>query len=181
MSDYLTEERSSLGMEADDNYISGYACLFDAPYKVFGDFYEDVKRSAFDGLDLSECVATMDHEKSRLLGRVNNKTLELKLDDRGLFYRIPIDKSDPDHMATVAKIKRGDYKHSSWRFDVAQSHYGYRNGNKTRTITKLAKLRDVCPVWDAANKNTSCSVSRSVITMGWETFIRLEKWREKNK
>ena len=95
--------------EAEQNkYIEGYFSVFGSKYWLWDDAYETVEPGAFD-LDSDRDVrALVDHNTAIVLGRTTAGTLDLKVDDRGLWGSILINEADQDAVNLYERVKRGD-------------------------------------------------------------------------
>lgn len=79
--------------------IDGYAATFDKRSKILYEdrkfFYEVLKpgsfRSALEAED-SDVVFVRNHNPDQVLARTTNGTLQLKEDERGLYFRAEINK-----------------------------------------------------------------------------------------
>jgi HK97 family phage prohead protease len=144
-------------------YIEGYAIIFNQKSKLIREwgetFFEVIEPSAPDNV-LSDpglnVIATVDHDRSKMLGRNKSGTLELIKDSKGLKYRIKLpDTTLGKDMAEM--IKRGDYFESSFIFGIAEKGMRYDNSEEipTRYISDFSTLRDIAIVIDGAYANTA--------------------------
>lgn len=154
--------------------LTGYAAVFhrdgdeSTEYVLFDDprerMTERVARGAFRRAIETRCdvIAAVDHDSSRLLGRIASGTLTLAEDEIGLRYDALLpDTQYARDLVTLAQ--RGDICASSFAFR-APSHgqkFAERRENGksfiTRTLTDL-ELFDVSPVVVPAYKGTSAAV-----------------------
>lgn len=120
--------------------LHGYASVFNSPSKDLGGFTEIIKPGAFrntlkSGVDLR---ALVDHDSSRLLGRISSGTLRAAEDDRGL--RVEIDLPNTSYGNDVRElVSRGDVRGMSFAFrKKPPGERWYREGGKIiREITDL--------------------------------------------
>ncbi|MBW7636576.1 HK97 family phage prohead protease, partial [Bacillus licheniformis] len=70
--------------------ISGYALKFGTRSHNLGGFIEIIDKRALDHTDLSDVRALIDHDPSKILGRVSAGTLKLDVDDVGLRFDITL-------------------------------------------------------------------------------------------
>lgn len=144
-------------------YIEGYAIIWNQRSKLIREwgevFYEVIESGAADavladtGLNV---IATVDHDRRRMLGRTKSGTLKLVKDTKGLMYRITVpDTTLGNDMAEM--ISRGDYFESSFIFTIADKGVRYDNSEEipVRYVSNLSSIRDVCPVIDGAYANTA--------------------------
>lgn len=135
--------------------VSGYAAVFDKRSADLGWFVEEIDRRAFDGvLGANDVVCLLNHDKNLLLGRESSGTLKLKVDERGL-YMENILPPNPLGQNVDVWVQRGDIKHQSFAFVVAEDKWSKVGDKELRTITKIKKLIDVSLVTDPAYPDTS--------------------------
>lgn len=141
--------------------VRGYAALFNTETVIAGFFREQIAPGAFKAAVKDDDVrALFNHDPNYVLGRTTNKTLELKEDERGLFYDVELNPDDPEAMSVRAKIQRGDVSGSSFGFFVEEEKWQEpARGSKDlplRTVLK-ASLFDVSPVTYPAYPTTTVS------------------------
>ncbi|WP_213336844.1 HK97 family phage prohead protease [Enterococcus casseliflavus] len=152
-------------MNANEGVIEGYAIIFNQKSKKLGNFYEIIDRHALDNVDLSAVKCLLDHDTSKVLGSVKNKTLDLSIDDKGLKFKVTI----PD--TTYAKdlyilVDRGDIDGCSFGFNVsekdrsAQTVTKMSDGNYLRKVNKIEKLTEISIVSIPAYDNTVATIKR---------------------
>lgn len=143
-------------IETDLNVIEGTACVFNQAYDL-GWFTEEIREGAFEGCDMSEVVALLNHDPNYPLARNSAGTLTLEITDVGLIYRFTAPDSPNGENVKVA-IQRGDIKASSWAFSVSDQEWEMKDGKDHRVITKIKVLYDVSPVTYPANPDTSVAL-----------------------
>lgn len=158
--------------------ISGVAAIFDEPYQLKGDIWEVIKRSAMDEADLTSTRALMNHNVDMELASVEAGDLFLTLTGKELQYRFNMDEEEPLHGTAAYRIKKKRFKGSSWGF-YAKSHWEKDGIRKLHVVDKVGVVRDVSPVYNAANINTSINL-RSM-DAHFETWVRLEKLKQLHK
>jgi len=132
--------------EAEKPVIEGYFVVFDQPYYIDDYCEEVVARGAFDGCDMSDVRALIDHNTMMVLGRYNDncRTLEFSIDDTGLFATVEINPDDSDAMSARARVLRGDVDQASFGFDEKDVSYSdLSNGRIRRTINSISKLWEI--------------------------------------
>ncbi|WP_200974437.1 HK97 family phage prohead protease [Echinicola sp. 20G] len=146
--------------EEDKKYISGYALKFNTRSKDLGGFYETISREAInEQTDLSDVVALFNHNQNYVLARKNDSvnTLELRVDEVGLFYRFEIDEEISYQKDLYRNIQKGNISKSSFAFRIAEDgeEWEKRDGMYVRTITAFKGIYDVSPVTNPAYSDTS--------------------------
>ena len=158
--------------------ISGYAAVFFNPddsstqYPVDSEMIERIMPGCFDEFLASEldCTCSPDHDDRQLLGRRGSGRLMINADDRGLFYSVPYDDSDPDHQRVAAKIRRKDVTGSSLRFYAIEERW-LRDIDTGLIVRELlrADVMQLGPVTDPAYAGTTAEI-RSSHDGGWQTI-----------
>lgn len=136
--------------------VEGYATTFNR-YLLYDDgttkVYEQIDRRAFDGADMSDCIMQYDHE-GRVLARTSNGTLQLVVDDHGLFVKADLSVSEAAR-EMYNEIRAGLVNKMSWAFTVEDEDFDRKTS--TRTIKKVRKVFDVSGVSRPANDSTEIS------------------------
>lgn len=140
--------------------VQGYASTFEE-YKLFDDdgveFFERISPDAFNDADMTDVVFLRDHE-GRVLARTKNGTINLTVDNRGLF-------TDTDLGLTEAgrdmfeDVQVGNYSQMSFSFVVREDHFEESAHKVVRVIDSIAKIYDVSAVAFPANPSTDIGVA----------------------
>jgi len=133
-------------------------------FSVFGDIYdmgygltESVDRHAFDETIAGDVRALVDHDTAKVLGRTSAHTLDLKVDEHGLWGSIDVNPNDTDAMNLYARVQRGDVNQCSFGFEILDETTEFReNGDIHWTINKV-KLYEVSVCTFPAYESTSVS------------------------
>ena len=146
------------GENAETMNVRGYACTFEE-YVLFevgeDKFLERIEPTAFEGCDMSDVVFRKDHEGT-VFARTKNGTLEITVDDKGLFTRTDLSKT-ASARAMFEEIQAGMYYQMSFAFIVREDSYDKET--HTRKILKIDKLFDVSAVSFPANPGTDIGVA----------------------
>ena len=138
--------------------IKGYAAVFNSPETY--DYTEVIDSKAFDEADMSDVVLRYNHNDSfMVLARTRNKSLNLNVDEKGLFIDAKLQDDISDHRNIFNAIKSGLIDKQSFAFVVDEDEYDY--DTDTRTITKIGKVFDVSVVDQPFYNATDVSVARS--------------------
>lgn len=116
---------TSFSARSDDGgpVIEGYFAVFNSDYEIWPGATEQVAPDAFNNcLDL-DVRALCDHMTNLVLGRTSAGTLELRVDEKGLWGRIKINEQDSDAMNLYARVQRGDVSQCSFGFDILDEEY----------------------------------------------------------
>src|SRR4051794_37868212 len=113
------------------------------PYGVesrdMGGWREVIDPGALDGADLSDLIATREHDRAHLLGR---HPTTLATEDRadGFAWAAELPQSPVGEDVRVA-VERGDLRATSWRMVVPPD--GERWDGDVRHVTRISHLLDV--------------------------------------
>ncbi|WP_239724553.1 HK97 family phage prohead protease [Mammaliicoccus sp. A-M4] len=136
--------------------VEGYALRFNTLSNDLGGFVEEISPEALKEADLSDVRCLIDHDSSKVLGRTTSETLELKVDDEGLYFRTQL----PD--TTYAKdlyenIRLGNINQCSFGFILDENGDEFEkreDGLFKRTLRKIKSLFDVSVVTYPAYNDT---------------------------
>ena len=155
--------------------IKGYAAVFNSPETY--DYTEVISDKAFDEADMSDVVLRYNHNDSfMVLARTRNHSLNLNVDEKGLFIDATLQDDITDHRNIFNAIKSGLIDKQSFAFVVDEDEYDY--DTDTRTITKIGKVFDVSVVDQPFYNATDVSVARN---QNDEFLTRREELRKKHE
>jgi hypothetical protein len=138
--------------------IKGYAAVFNSPETYA--YTEIIAPSAFEEADLSDVVLRYNHNDNfMVLARTRNKSLNLNVDEKGLFIDATLQDDITEHRDIFNAIKSGLIDKQSFAFVVDEDEYDY--DTDTRTITKIGKVFDVSVVDQPFYNETDVSVARN--------------------
>lgn len=136
--------------------VEGYALRFNKLSNDLGGFVEEISPEALKEADLSDVRALIDHDSSKVLGRTTSETLELTVDDEGLYFRCQLPNT------TYAKdlyenIRLGNINQCSFGFILDEDGDSFEkrdDGLFKRTLRKIKSLFDVSIVTYPAYDDT---------------------------
>lgn len=103
--------------ESGDLILSGYFIRFDEETELWPGYFEVIKRAGVEeAIKNADIRALFNHDHNLVLGRTGNSTVNLKVDDKGLYGDIIINRNDPDAMGAYARVQRGDIVGCSFGF-----------------------------------------------------------------
>lgn len=153
--------RRTMTMEvekADDYIVKGYATTFN-PYVLFedevGKVYEQIHKEAFKSAKMNDVIMQYDHE-GMIYARQSNGTLELEIDDHGLFIKADLSKTEASRQM-YEQIKTGMVTKMSWAFFIAPEGRNYDRNTRTIHINSVREVLDVSAVSRPANDSTEIS------------------------
>lgn len=154
----MFEVRKAQEGEEPSFFVEGYASTFE-PYVLFEDngveYKEQIDPKAFEECDMSDVIFCRDHEGT-VFARTKNNTLELSIDDHGLFTKTDLSKT-ASARAMYEEIEAGMYYQMSFAFTVEEDEYD--PNEHLRYIKRIKKMYDVSAVSFPANPGTDISVA----------------------
>lgn len=182
-----TSEVAFSTREENGKHIEGYFAVFGGVYEMWPGATESVDPHAFDGCLYDDVRALTDHDTRLVLGRTAAGTLQLRVDEKGLFGSILINESDQDALNLYARVQRGDVTQCSFGFDILDEDTEYREDGSVHWTIKKVKLYEVSVCTFPAYKDTEVSARkrdyqdiRARRTEAWKTktMERIKKlWR----
>ncbi len=183
---FLSEVRAK---KSDDGVmeIGGYGALFGSYTRIWW-FAEVIEPGFFDGIKDDRAATLFNHDPNQVLGRIKNKTMEWKADEKGAEYLSRL----PAHRADVYELIRDGYVYeSSFGFtvdeeewaevspselkgklpdtDIEQMTYGGKIA--IRRLVKGGELFDFSPVTFAAYEGTTTDTR--IAQRSFETWKRV--------
>lgn len=163
----------SVSDEEQEPTIEGYALKYNKPSQVLGGFVrfiEQIAPGALQDCDMSNVVATINHDQNQVLGR-SGVNLELTPDDVGLKFSVtPTDTTFAHDLIT--NIEAGVINQCSFAFTVADGDDAQEWTDSTqdgvdyeRTIYRIARLYDVSIVTMPAYPDTEAKVGQRSMDM----------------
>lgn len=144
----VVEQRTydgELKADGESRTVEGYASVFNSMSEDLGGFREIIKPGAFTNAMNDDVRALYNHDSNYLLARTASGTLELKEDDKGLYYRFEMPNTSYGN-DMLELFRRGDLSQSSFGFTVERDSWKLENGQQVRYIESVSSLFDVSPV-----------------------------------
>jgi HK97 family phage prohead protease len=157
-------------------HITGYFSVFGGVYEIGPGMTESVDRHAFDKTLGGDIRALTNHDTTLVLGRTTAHTLELRVDEHGLWGDVTINPNDHDAMNLYERVKRGDVDQCSFGFNIVSEETEFRDdGSIHWTITEV-ELHEVSVCTFPAYEDTNVSArqaQREELSKN-----RLQDWKE---
>ena len=161
--------------EADGNrYIEGYFAVFGSEYWLWPEAFETIDPGAFDLEADKDVRALTNHDTTLVLGRTTAGTLELRIDDHGLWGSILVNDNDQDAVNQYERVKRGDVSQCSFGFDILDQWMEQREAITVWHIRRV-KLYEVSVVTFPAYEETAVTARQAELEN--IRIRKLEKWR----
>lgn len=153
-----------------ENFITGYAAIYDkwsrplVMTKPNGQkilFREKIERGAFDGVDFSNTICSVNHDiKNKTIAKSSKGTLEISLDDKGLKYTAKVPNTTQGRDA-IEDVINGNLEGSSFTFNEVGTFRAVWNFDVTpneRIIKKLHNTIELGPVTIPAYEDSTAAL-----------------------
>lgn len=142
------------GEEKQELWVEGYAARFNSPTVLFEmdgvEYKEQVASDAFSEAKMDDVIFNYNHG-GRVMARTRNKTLQLAVDENGLFIRARLDGTE-EGRSLYQDIQNGYIDRMSYRYTVKSE--AYDRENRTWTLLRVKRLYDVSAVDIPAYEDT---------------------------
>ena len=163
--------------EADgQRWIEGYFAVFGGRYDLWDTAYETVDPGAFSLESDKDVRALVNHDTTLVLGRTTAGTLQLAVDEHGLFGRVLINERDQDAVNLYERVARGDVTQCSFGFDILEESTEYRDDGMTVFHLKRVKLWEISVCTFPAYQDTAVSARQAELAERRRRL--LDAWRE---
>ena len=146
--------------EGKELWVEGYAVVFNRETVLFemdgNEYKEEISPDAFADTRMDDVIFNYNHQ-GKVMARTRNHTLELSVDDKGLFIRARLDGTE-EGRELYEEIQGGYIDRMSFQFKVGEEAYD-RDARKW-TIMRVKRLYDVSAVSIPAYDDTSISARR---------------------
>lgn len=139
--------------ESGDMFISGYFAVFGSEYELWPGASESVDPHAFDEALDDDIRCLINHDTRLVLGRNIAGTLQLRVEEKGLWGEVKINPNDQDAVNVYERVKRGDVNQCSFGFDIVAEKFEDR-GDSVHWTIKAVKLYEVSVVTFPAYEET---------------------------
>ena len=143
--------------EEENPTIEGYFAVFNSNYEIWDGATESIAPGAFDSSLSNDVRALINHDTTLVLGRVKAHTLELRVDDHGLWGKVIINPKDADAMNLYERVKRGDVDQCSFGFDIKSEETDFREDGSIHWTIKDVELYEVSACTFPAYEKTNIS------------------------
>lgn len=141
--------------EEDKKVIEGYFIVFNSETELWPGAYEEVAPEALDNTINDDIRALVNHDMNLVLGRTKNNTLDLRVDEKGLWASIEINENDLDAMNLYERVKRGDVDQCSFGFRILEEDTEHNDDGTIKWTIREIELFEVSVVTFPAYEETS--------------------------
>lgn len=150
---FTVRETSNEAQESEKR-VEGYFAVFDGTYQIADGMTESIDPHAFDRTIGGDVRALIDHETALVLGRTAANTLELRIDEHGLWGSVLINPKDQDALNLYARVERGDVNQCSFGFEITEEETEFRDDGSIHWTIKDLNLYEVSVCTFPAYKTT---------------------------
>lgn len=146
----------------DHRRLRGYAIVFNALSQNLGGFKEVIAPEAMDRTftEAIDVRALVDHDSSKIIGRLRASTLEMVKDSTGLRVTIEPDPDISYARDIMLAVKRGDVSGMSFGFRMVEDDWNYEDENlPIRTVLDM-RVSEVSVVTFPAYTQTDVQVAQ---------------------
>lgn len=144
-------------------WVEGYASKFDSPTVLWEDganqYKEQICRGAFDSCKMDDVIFNYNHS-GKVMARTRNRTLQLRVDDKGLFIRARLDGTE-EGRRLYEEIQGGYIDRMSFAFTISDEEYDKEQ--RQWNVRKIKKLYDVSAVDIPAYDDTTIAARKNFI------------------
>ncbi|EHL17396.1 HK97 family phage prohead protease [Peptoanaerobacter stomatis] len=124
-----------------EKVIEGYFAVFNSPTELWPGVNEQIANSAFKSI--GDVRALINHDDTLVLGRTKSNTLEIIIDDKGLYGKIKVNENDRAAMDLYSRVQRGDIDQCSFGFIINDEEYLTNSDGSTLITLKDVDLREI--------------------------------------
>ncbi|MPM26710.1 hypothetical protein SDC9_73214 [bioreactor metagenome] len=153
--------RASVEENKKSRRVEGHPAVFNSETSIGGWYNEIIERGAFDGCNFDDVLFFVNHDTYKIpLARSRrnnaNSTMQLKIDDIGLFMGADLDvENNQEARQLCSSIDRKDVSGMSFMFRVKEQKWeNLDTPVPTRRILKISKVYEVSAVNSPAYDKT---------------------------
>ena len=144
--------------------IEGYAIMFNSLSDDLGGFKEIINPQALSQVDITDVKCLINHDFNYVIGRTKAETLELSVDDTGLYFKCYLPNTSYAR-DIYENIKAGNVNQCSFFYTLPSDDDNARtwtnqNGEYIQTINRIDELIEVSIVTIPAYQDTSVAVGQ---------------------
>lgn len=167
--------------EQEEKTIEGYFALFNDETELYPGIFESIDPQAFNNTLQSDVRGLINHDTSKVLGRTKSNTLELTVDNKGLYGKIKINEKDQEALNLYERVRRGDIDQCSFGFTIQDEEVTYGEDDTAHYRIKDLELFEVSVCTFPAYKNTGVEARQEDLERHNKKKLELEKQRLKER
>lgn len=147
--------------ETEEKIIEGYFAVFNSETELWPGAYEEIDPAAFNDSISNDVRALINHDTNLVLGRTKSGTLQLRVDNRGLWGSIKVNEEDSDAVNLYSRLKRGDVDQCSFGFNIQEEETDFREDGTIKWRLKKIDLHEISVVTFPAYADTSVQARKA--------------------
>jgi uncharacterized protein len=147
--------------ETEEKIIEGYFAVFNSETELWPGAFEEIDPAAFNDSVSNDVRALMNHDTNLVLGRTKPGTLQLRVDNRGLWGVIKVNEEDSDAVNLYSRVKRGDVDQCSFGFNILEEETEFRDDGTIKWRLKKIDLHEISVVTFPAYDDTSVQARKA--------------------
>lgn len=159
--DFEIRSQEIEGTEEKELWVEGYATRFNSPTVLFEwdgiEYREQITSDAFNETKMDDVIFNYNHS-GKVMARTRNKTLQVSVDENGLFVRARLDGTE-EGRRLYDEISKGYIDRMSFQFTISKESYD--KDQRLWTIEKVKRLYDVSAVDIPAYDDTSIEARKA--------------------
>lgn len=169
--------------EQEGLYLEGYFIVFNKETELWPGAYEEIGPRSLDKTLDNDIRALVNHDTTLVLGRNKSNTLELKVDDHGLWGRVKINPNDSDAVNIYERVKRGDVSGNSFGFNILDESTEHRDDGTVKWTINEIDLHEVSITTFPQYEETSISARKKDLNnhQARQLQVRKNKLKERLK
>jgi HK97 family phage prohead protease len=141
-------------LNPDEKVIEGYFALYESETELFPNTFEIISKGAFDNTLKNDIRALWNHSTQYVLGRNTSGSLELRVDEKGLFGIIKLPNTQYAN-DLFELVQRGDVDQCSFGFNILNEDLEELASGGYRWRINEIDLHEISVVTFPAYENTS--------------------------
>lgn len=130
--------------EEEGAFIEGYFAVFNQETELFQGAFEEIAPGAFDKSLRENAIFCLDnHDTRSVLADTVSRTLELRVDDHGLWGKVELDLEDPVAKSAYRKVKTGKVRGCSFGFIPIKEETDFRDDGTVKWRVLEADTKEV--------------------------------------
>lgn len=148
-------------IDTEEKIIEGYFAVFNSETELWPGAFEELDPTAFIDSISNDVRALINHDANLVLGRTKSGTLQLRVDNRGLWGSIRVNEEDSDAVNLYSRLKRGDVDQCSFGFTILEEETEFREDGTIKWKLKKVDLHEISVVTFPAYADTSVQARKA--------------------
>jgi len=178
---------TELRAEDDNRHVSGYGVVFNSdsqPLYIWDEnrgiveVVEQITSESIREADMEDVISAYNHNFDKVMGRTTSGTLEIRIDEKGVFYRAKAPKTTYGD-DVLELVRRGDLRGSSFVFTMDYEE-GYdikerADGTLLAIPKRINRIYEMGPVINPAYPETTAENRTSELEKAIKRHLEAQK------